>query len=335
MELVLISRDWGLSDHEYRIAQALWVLRAKGGHASGGDLVDSEIARDVDDPRRREEILWDATEHLEKSGVIEASLVLDFRSCEFALTHAGHRAAEEIYRRQTSRVRKAACQDALLHWLAEQDDQGLKMLTLERLLDAPQARFLNDRFQLMEADAAAGRLAEDVLVDARGSFGRKAVRLEITSAGLSLVERQESVSDFRARSDGAIGTTTSITVSGTGNTVAPVVGSTNVSQTVTTTSDNSAHGTRLRENADSVQALQGVPGVTDDLRHEIADLAEVLRAGADRPSSEAPGLFDRAKALAEKFAVALPDKLAELAAQGVLTQITAATTALPGLFPGN
>ncbi len=96
--------------------------------------------------------------------------------------------ADRVERRRDRPLRRRACREALLHWVAQQTDDGKKSPVLDHFLQAPQGNFEGIPFGVDEMHDASRYLRDKGFLAGGASFGGGVARPSLTCEGEEVVE---------------------------------------------------------------------------------------------------------------------------------------------------
>lgn len=196
-------------------------------------------------------------------------------------------------RRRKPRLRRTACQGALLEWLYEKGRPG--GIALEGLLDNPRGLFYGETYT--DADIAEGAqfLGEHGLIKGAWGAGQHLVRGEVTSEGKRCVEQYDAdVAAYLKRQELAAA---SVTVTGSHN-VNVAAASPGGSQSINVSTDARA---AMFQVADALDTALPVLGLSPSQKEEARGIVVRLREDAahgDLSSAETANLLNAAGAIA-------------------------------------
>lgn len=162
------------------------------------------------------------------------------------LTPRGEILVDDIRASRSSRAaRSVALRDGILSWLY---DLGYgKSPTLNTFLQSKYSRFYGENYTTTELNSASRRMRDDGQINGQGSYGAGIMRPSITSKGMQMVERGESVGDASSPDPAQ-----SVTLNVYGNGSNLAFNSTGVTQT------NSVSSEAVRSAQETVAAVRAV-----------------------------------------------------------------------------
>jgi len=230
-------------------------------HLSNSELLELQVLEFVYDRSRENPASEVSFESLyataDRREIQEAAERLDDRYLLFVerglagidggmLTPRGVTFVENMRESRSSRAaRSVALRDGILAWLY---DLGYgKSPTLNTFLQSKYSRFYGEMYTAAELNSASRRMRDDGQINGQGSHGAGIMRPSITSKGMQMVERGESVSDA-----GTPDPAQSVTLNVYGNGSNLAFNSTGVTQT------NSVSSEAVRSAQETVAAVRAV-----------------------------------------------------------------------------